>query len=330
MASAIPALNMRRFNLFFWVAVLSFVLSARISAVEYHLTNGDIIDGDPASVTEDGVVFRLKIGGFSPKRIRWAKFTQESLVELSKDPKAKEFAEPFIDAPPESAQPEKKKREFVVRKVDSRLPHYEKVGFVEAWTTPGSLVMLFVLYAANLYAAYEIARFRGRPAGLICGVSAVFPVFAPLLFLSLPTLHEEHVDSAPAPEMAASAPPPPAAAPESAHRAQGGGLGLAKAVKEEGSGGGAMTPGVFKRGDFTLNRRFVETKFSGFFRVVPIEAERDLVLVIRTNKNEFVAKRVSRISANEMHVQLLHGAVEQQVPFADIVEFQIRHKDAKS
>ena len=114
----------------------------------------------------------------------------------------------------------------------------------------------------------------------------------------------------------------------SAAAAAGGGLGLAKAAKEEASGG-TMTPGVFKRGDFTFNRRFIETKFSGFFRVVPIEAEKDLVLIVRTNKNEFLAKRVTRISTNEMHLQLLRGGVEQMVQFAEITELQIRHKDAK-
>ena len=90
-----------------------------------------------------------------------------------------------------------------------------------------------------------------------------------------------------------------------------------------------MVPAVYKRGDFTFNRRFVETKFPGFFRVVPIEAEKDLVLAIRTNRNEYIAKRVGRISNNEMHVQLLRGGIEQMVLFADILEFHIRHKDAK-
>ena len=91
-----------------------------------------------------------------------------------------------------------------------------------------------------------------------------------------------------------------------------------------------MTPETFKRGDYTFNRRFVETKFSGFFRVVPAEAEKDLVLVVRTNKAEFVGKRVSRVSSTDLHLQLLRGAVEQAVPYADITDFQIRHKDAKS
>jgi hypothetical protein len=31
-----------------------------------------------------------------------------------------------------------------------------------------------------------------------------------------------------------------------------------------------------------------------------------------------------------MHVTLLRGGIEQMVPFADITELQIRHKDVKA
>jgi hypothetical protein len=269
----------------------------------------------------------LAIGGFSPQ-IRWTRFTQESLQELAKNPKAAAFADPFIEIPPEARPPEKKKREITVKPVENRLPRYEKVGFSEAWTSPAALMILLVLYAANLYAAYEIALFRNRPPGLICGLSAVLPVLGPLVFLSLPSLDEQGAEVAAAPDSTEA----PAAIAHAAAPgvAAGGGLGIAKTAAKEEASAGAMVPAVFKRGDFTLNRRFVETKFSGFFRVVPIEAEKDLVLVVRTNKNEYVGKRISRISSNELHIMLLRGGAEQMVPFADITELQIRHKDAKA
>jgi hypothetical protein len=104
--------------------------------------------------------------------------------------------------------------------------------------------------------------------------------------------------------------------------APGGGLGLAKGGSGGEAAGGEQS--VYKRGDFTFNRRFVETKFANFFRVV---APADVVLVVRTSKEEFVAKRVSRIAANEMHLQLVRGT-EQMVAFADITEFQVKPKDA--
>jgi hypothetical protein len=306
----------------------------RLAGGEYHLTNGDIIAGRPASITEDGVVFKLDIGGFSPQRVRWTKFTQESLKELAKDPQATAFVEPFIEIPPEVRQREKKKKEITVHPVESRLPHYEKIGFLAAWTSPAALMMLLVLYGANLYAAFEVARFRNRSPALVCGLSAVLPIFGPLVFLSLPTLDEygAEVATPQEPVEASASTPAPAVAHAAAAApvAAGGGLGIARPAAKEEASGGVMTPGVFKRGDFTLNRRFVETKFSGFFRIVPIEAEKDLVLVVRTNKHEYIAKRISRIASNEMHVTLLRGGAEQMVPFADITELHIRHKDAKA
>jgi len=319
---------MRRFGLFGWIVVFCGILVTRLAGAEYQLTNGDIINGKPASITEEGVVFSLDIGGFS-RQVRWTRFTQESLKELAKDPKAKKFAEPFIDIPPEVRQQEKKKKDITVRPVENRLPRHEKIRFLAAWTTPAGLMILLLLYGANIYAAYEVALFRNRPAALVCGLSAVLPVLGPLVFLSLPTLDEHGAEIHAPPESAEAPVPLPHAAAAAGSVAAGGGLGIAKTAKEEPSGG-AMAPAVYKRGDFTFNRRFVETKFSGFFRVVPTEAEKDLVLVVRTNKNEYIAKRVSRISSNEMHLALLRSGVEQMVPFADVTEFQIRHKDAKA
>jgi hypothetical protein len=153
-----------------------------------------------------------------------------------------------------------------------------------------------------------------------------------MIFLCLPprVTHAEGVAPPPPPELisplaggkhttarvAGAAPPPPSA-----------GLSLA-ASKAEVTAGTAL-PQTFSRGEFTFNRRFFETKFPGFFRVVPSEADKDLVLAIRGARNEYVAKRISRISSNEMHVQVLSGG-EVMVPFAEITSVTLRHKDAKA
>src|SRR5262249_9649950 len=106
------------------------------------------------------------------------------------------------------------------------------------------------------------------------------------------------------------------------------GLSIAQEKSATAAGGGTA-PQTFKRGEFTFNRRFMETKFPGFFRVVQNEADRDLVLAVRIGKTEHVAKRITRISSNEMHVQLLAGGKEVMVPFAEITEVQIR-REAKT
>jgi len=41
------------------------------------------------------------------------------------------------------------------------------------------LLILLVLYGANLLAAYDIARYRNRPVAVVCGLSALLRWSAP-------------------------------------------------------------------------------------------------------------------------------------------------------
>jgi hypothetical protein len=85
---------------------------------------------------------------------------------------------------------------------------------------------------------------------------------------------------------------------------------------------------VFQRGQFMFNRRFFETKFSGFFGIVRREADKDKVLQVKTPHSLFVAERITRIAANEVHFEVLRGDSRQEVmvPFAEIQEIQLKHK----
>jgi hypothetical protein len=110
---------------------------------------------------------------------------------------------------------------------------------------------------------------------------------------------------------------------------QGSGLGLAGGAAAAGKP--AANPAysqVYNRSNTTFERRFFETKFTGFFRVVPADPEKDLVLVVKTPKQEIVATRVSRISASEIHLQLQRGS-EASVTFGEITEVSVRPKGAK-
>ena len=84
-------------------------------------------------------------------------------------------------------------------------------------------------------------------------------------------------------------------------------------------------PQVFKRGQFTFNRRFIETKFAGFFGIARREGDKDMILLIKTSRAHLTATRISRIAANDMHVESTQGEV--QVAFADIQEITLKHKD---
>src|SRR6266480_3308497 len=57
------------------------------------------------------------------------------------------------------------------------------IGWADAFITPIGLTILAVLLLANLYAAYEIAFFRQQPVPLVCGLSFLLPLLAPLIFL---------------------------------------------------------------------------------------------------------------------------------------------------
>lgn len=329
---------MRRLYFFLFVLGLGWLAAVAARAQEFKLTDGTTIYGNVSTYDENGVVFRLRSGGFS-KRIPWGLFSQESLKSLAADPKAREFAEPFIEIPPE-ARPRPKPRPVVLKDVPRVELPAGRPTFFSSFGKPIGLLILGVLYLANLFAAYEIAQYRNRPGAVVCGLSALLPLVGPLIFLASPTLASPGVSEE---EAFAALPPEPgpapiaAASPAAATRGSlgkvgvpppmsGTGLRLAEAAPEQKAG--RPEPKIYKRGDYTFNRRFIETQFSGFFRLVPSEAEKDLVLVIRTPKQEYLAKRISRISATDMFIQPIQvGAKEVNVVIGEIAEIQVRHKD---
>jgi hypothetical protein len=87
---------------------------------------------------------------------------------------------------------------------------------------------------------------------------------------------------------------------------------------------------TYQRGQFTFNRRFIETKFPGFFGIVRREAERDMVLAIKTSRGEYSGQRISRIAANDLHLEIQRGGATEEVliPFQEIQQIRLKHKDA--
>lgn len=300
-------------------------------AAEFKLEDGSTIRGRVSRGDEYGIIFKLDTGGFS-SRYSWGKFSQDTLKQLVLDPKLQEHAEPFIEIPPEERPKPKPIRLQEVAKVE--LPS-GRTSFFSSFTAPLGLAILVLLYAANLYAAYEIAIFRNRPVAVVCGVSALIPVVGPLIFLASPSLEGEPEEALmPGEEVAPAAEPAvaPAAAGKTSRKVglpSGGGLRMAAVAKTRGKKEPADAK-VYKRGDYTFNRRFIETQFSGYFRIVPTDAERDMLLVVKTAKREYVAKRISRITANEMFVQMMQtGGKEVRITLGEIAEIVVRHKDDK-
>ena len=146
----------------------------------------------------------IKVGDGKYERVAWTSFSQEDLKQFAKVPKMAPLVEPLI----EITQAEKIKKTEVKLKQPERLERPEQRSLVGALFSSGlGLLIMLVLYAANIYAGYEVSIFRARPTALVCGVSAVLPLIGPIIFLSMPTNIAPAVETwEPTPDAAAAGP----------------------------------------------------------------------------------------------------------------------------
>ena len=308
-------------------------LLAAAGADSFPLADGTTVSGDVVSFNDNGIIFRTADDKYTD-RLPWVKFSQDGLKQLAQTPKIKPFVEPFImpEAPARTSRPE------VTVGTVSRLDRSSPASLFGGLFSSGiGLVALLLIYAANIYAGYEIALFSARPLAVVMGASAVLPFAGPVIFLSLPGLREA---DAPAVEETPAETPAEGAPVENApHRFVVPGV---KPEEEIHIAAGSWEAGappappnqpeteIFQRGQFMFNRRFFETKFSGFFGIVRREADKDKILQVKTPHALFVAERITRIAANEVHFEVLRGDVRQEVmvPFAEIQEVQLKHRHA--
>ena len=311
------------------VALIYLLLGFAIfgEAATFELENGNTFYGEVSKLDEDGLVIRMEedIGGFS-ERIELVYLSQETLEQLAETPKYKPFVTPFIELPEE----EMKQPPPIVPKPVDRLPRApEESSFLAAFASPIGLLFLLAFYLANLLAAYETAVYRERPVPLVCGLAVIAPVATPIIFLLLPAAEGSYAD--PSWEEAEETPPPPK--PKEDPRPVGisankpSKLGLRQSAAPKSSQ--ESTPSSYTRSNTEFNRHFFETTFSEFFRIVPSPAIKDMVIEFKGTKKELVAKRITRISANEIHLQLLSGKKEAAMRFGEIVQVNLRHKNEK-
>ena len=317
------------------IAVLGFaLLASQAFADAFKLNSGETVNGEvlPTTANDQGV--QIKVGEGDYQRVPWASFSQDDLRTFSKNQKMEPFVEPFIEV----TQQEKIKRTEVTIKQPPRVERPARQSLLGAMgsSTLGILVLV-LLYAATVYAGYEVALFRAQPPALVCGLSAIplLGVLSPIVFLSLPTripktaaeIREEEAAAA-----AAEQPIPSAAAEVNPMQGQAEHPGNLKLAQTEAGHAKPKIPDTvtFQRGQFTFNRRFIETKFPGFFSVVRRDADRDMVLVFKTNRGEFSGQRISRIAANDLHLEVQRGAASEEVliPFQEIQQIKLKHKDA--
>jgi hypothetical protein len=303
------------------------LLAGIARAETFQLNDGRTITGEMVLPgTSEGVNFKIESDQF--QRVPWTNFSQETLKEFAKNPKLAPLVEPFIEV----SQEEKAQKTEVEIKDVRRLARPEARSLLGALSSSSvGLTVLLLLYAANIFAAYEVSVFRAQRAALVCGVSAVAPLIGPILFLSLPS--RRRVDEEAVPEPAAAgqvqkfAVPPEPAPAAAEHEASG----LRLAHMETGQPGSNLPKTqVFQRGAFTFNRRFFETKFPGFFGIVRRDAEKDMVLQIKSSRGLFTVERISRITANDLHAQVRKGEATEEImiPFVEVQEIQLKHKNA--
>ncbi len=304
----------------FWIIFLVCFcgLLVRVHADTFSLADGTSLTGDIVSFDDIGIKFRLADGTYSD-RVSWTKFSQDGLKQLAVNPKIKPLVEPFMEIPA-SARPQKTavKVQDVTRL--ERPPSQSLLGALLSSSV--GLFALILIYAANIYAGFEIAIVRARPKALVMGVAAVLPILGPIIFLTLPmkvepAVVETQAEGDPATFAVAGQTPLPdeiqvvgaAAQPEPAAQAAGQ---------------------IFQRGQFTFNRRFFETKFSGFFGAVRHGAEKNQTLLVKTSGGQFAVERITRISASDVHFEIVQGGAHQEImlPFAQIIEIQLQPKAA--
>lgn len=327
------------------------VENGQVKRGKFKFKDGSVISGEVIGPRQDGVAFRYdegeKKGSYSPK-FKWELFSQETLKEFRQDNRVKQFVSVLIELDPEELKAVQEQAPPVrppsppleLKPVPNMGREFAGASMVGALTSGSGLILLLAIYAANLLAAFEIARYRNYHFSIVCGTGAVVPILGPAIFLCLRTRSKEVVDdSGPqAGDTSESATHNLADAHSHAEGAAEGGpgdgsegaTGYAEAVPVPAS---VSIPATlsFRRGEVSINRRFIETKFAPFFRVIIGDAEKDLRVVVKASKGEFVGNRISKVTLTDLTLQITDEngvSTEETFPIADLFELQIRHKDA--
>src|ERR1043166_112301 len=288
-------------------------LCAQNQSQSLKLTDGTTVSGRLVAFKDQYIQVALGAVSETPvyTNIYWARVSQESLEQLLANPQAKPYATIFLDPPARERATAPSKR---VSMSDPRRLDRPQAGSLFA--SPVMLVVLLLIYAANIYAGWEIGIFRQWSPAMVAAVSAFLPIIGPSIFLAMPTHRkksEEVVYEAPAPleetHLVVEQTPEP--------------------VAQQSAQPSVPQPVVYPRGQFTFNRRFFETKFAGFLKMVPGEAERDKVIHIKSARGEYTGQRLSKIEPNELFLQIRKGPATEDVmiPFSEIYEVTVKHKD---
>lgn len=274
----------------------------------YTLDGGGSVTGDVVKFDDNGMM--LHMDGDTYTNVPWAHFSQDSLKQLYANAKMKGFVEPFI-APDESARPPKP--EIQVNPVTRMDRPANPSIFGGLFKSGLGLFILLLIYAANLYAAFEISIVKARSAAQVMGLSAVLPIIGPVIFLIMPMYVYVPPPETPAPDAA------PAHVPGKKTQEQ---IQIAEASwKQQEEREKKPEPQIFARGKFTFNKRFLETRFAPWLGAADGEQAKKFSMELRTVKDVFNVERIAQVGATEIILEVPTGQVT--VALADIQEIKL-------
>lgn len=304
---------MRKFLVFLglWLGLTA----AGFAAETLTLADGTSVSGDIIKFDDHDAMIHTTADSYT--NIAWPQFSQDALKQLAANPKYRPLAEPFIEPTATERPPKPEIRVNPVTRMT--LPAHPSILGGLAQSSLG-LFILLVLYVTNLYAAYEVAVVRGKPLALVIGLSAVLPVIGPIIFLAQP------MQAAPVEEAAPEAGAPGAPAPGGGAPAPGQeDLQILSASWQPSQEEKKPQPQVFSRGAFTLNKRFIETKFAGFIGEPKGDAK-NFSMEIKTLKETIAVECIKQVGATGAILETPNGQLS--VPFADIQEIKLIPKSA--
>jgi hypothetical protein len=279
------------------------------------LVNGGTVVGRIISAKDQYVQVALDTGATPAyTNVFWVQLSQETLEELTKNRTTAPFANIFLDPPVRERTTARTTRSINIKQP----PRLDRPQGGSLLASPVMLLLLALIYIANIYAGWEVGIYRQWPAAMTAAVAAFVPIIGPAIFLAMPTHRPKEeapvewtapMEEAPQVVQQAAAPAPVEQAPAIPTVPQ---------------------TIVYPRGQFTFNRRFFETKFAGFLKMVPGEAERDRLLHFKSARGEYTGHRLSKVEPNEVYLQVRKGNATEEVmiPYTEIYEVQVKHKDA--
>lgn len=272
------------------------------------MTDGASFTGDIVKFDDNGILLRAT--GDVYTNLAWGRFSQESLKQLTANPKIRGLVEPFIE-PDATKRPTK--AEITVNPVKRLERPANPSVFGGLFHSSVGLVALLLVYLANLYAAYEISIIRARPAIQVIGLAAVLPIIGPVIFLAMPVKMDKPVDEKD--ELV------PASNPIGAKPKDDIEIVEASWKQEEKK---KPEPQIFARGKFTFNRRFLETKFAAYVGEPKPEAKKN-IMHLKSGQGQFTVERIAQVGVADMIVETLERG-QVTVLFADIQEIKLEPK----